>query len=138
MMRFNWSGWFRAVNAKLYSNSFMTRCVIEWSNVRNRAGVLLTITRSADDMIYLRTSFKHISERTLCLIDLLWRYYWIMSPWAIAFNDIEKRNLNEIFEHRMNSNRSKTICPKFCRIACYFEVSFVKMTDFSLLWNFFL
>ena len=37
--------------------------------------------------------------------------------WKIS-NDNEERSLNAFFEHRMNSNRSKTTCLRFYRIAC--------------------
>ena len=73
---------------------------------------------STGDMICCRTSSMQISMRAPCLIDLIWRYSWTVSPWTIDFDEIEKRNLNAFFEHRMNPNRSKTTCPRFCRVAC--------------------
>ena len=89
--------------------------------VRNRVGVLTATARSTDDIICLRTSSMHISERTSCLMDLIWRCWWIMSPWAIDFYDNEKWSQGAFSERlRMNSNRSKTACSRFCRIVCWF------------------
>ena len=140
MMWFNWFDWSRAAGAKPYLN---IACVLfmlffaEMSYVRCCADVLTTTARSTGDMICLRTSFMHISERALCLINLIWRYYWTMSLWAIDFGDIEKRNLNAFIGHRMNSNRSKTAYSRFCRIACcLIDLFDVNMINFFLLWNF--
>ena len=108
-------------------NLIQTSYVFCWSihiflcwdvKIRNRVSVLTTTAGSTDDMICFRISFMHISERAPCLITLIWRCYWTISPWIIDFDDIEKRSLNAFFEHRMNSNRSKTTCSRFYRVAC--------------------
>ena len=137
MMRSDWSEWSRAAGAKPYLNLICSAEVFmsffaEMLYIRYHAGVLTTTARSIDDMICLRTSFMHISKRAPCLKDLIWRYCWTVSPWAIGFDDNEK----SLFEHRMNLNRSKTTCSRFCRIAyCLIEESKilldVKMINFS-------
>ena len=122
MMRSDWFGWFRVADTKPYLN---IACVLfmlfsaEMPYVRCFANVLTAIARSVGDTIYLRTSSMHVSERALCLIDLIWRYYWTVSSWTIDFDDNEKWSQGVFSERlRMNSNRSKTAYSRFCRVVC--------------------
>ena len=123
-------------------NFIRTSHVFCWSiHIFLRRNATCTISRRPldgdNDMICFRTSFMHISKRAPCLKDLIWRYYWTMSPWAIGFDNNEK----SLFEHRMNSNRLKTTYSRFYRVACcLIEESRIlfdmKMTRFFLSWNF--
>ena len=95
------------------SNAFFHKI----SFMRNRTRSSTATVRSIDDMIYFRTSFIYVSIRASCLIDLIWRYCWIISSWAIE----KKWNQDALFERlRMNSNRSKIAYSRFCRIVCWF------------------
>ena len=122
MMRSDWSEWFRAAGIKPYSD-FLWLCsafLREMSHVRCCADVLTATARSIGDMTCLRTSFMHVSMRAPCLIDLLWRRYRLMSSWAIDYFITKKRIWGVSSRQEINPNRSKTTCPMFCRIVCWF------------------
>ena len=133
IMRSDWFGWSRAADTKPYSD-FLKLCsafLREMSHLQCCADVLTATARSTDDMVCLWTSSVHISGRASCLINLIWRCCWIMSLWAIDFDDNEKWSLSALSEHWMNPNRSKTACPRFCRVVCWFDWAYemLRMRD---------
>ena len=84
MIQSDWFDWFRIANTKFYLNIvsliwLLNDFLYEMLFMRNRTRLSIAIIKSINDVIYLRILFIHISKKALCLINVIWRYYWIIS-----------------------------------------------------------